>query len=258
MFLCAFGCRLLKTACFAIMFGGVWFFAPSALAEVELPALSSPVIDEGDFFRASEETLLIGKIRTLYDAGGPQLQVWTLKTLEGEPIESLSLRAVESWGLGRSGKDDGLLLTIARQEKRFRLEVGRGLEGTIPDVLAGRILRQILVPALRRSAPADGVMQVISEIAQLTLPKDSQAAKELKDTPKRIIGHMGRLGFLFLFLVIFVVLNRVSRAASYARQGGLRHRGWGGGYGGWSGGGGGGGWSGGGGGFSGGGSSGGW
>jgi len=256
MFLCAFGRRLLKTAGFALMFGGVWFFAPSAMAEVELPVLSSPVIDEADFFRSSEETVLVGKIRTLYDAGGPQLQVWTLKTLEGEPIESLSLRAVESWSLGRSGKDDGLLLTIARQEKRFRLEVGRGLEGTIPDVLAGRILRQILVPALRRSAPADGVMQVISEIAQLTLPKDSQAATELKANRQRNINHIGRLGFFFLFLVVFVVLNRASRAASYARRGGLRHGGWGGG--GWSGGGGGGGWSGGGGGFSGGGSSGGW
>ncbi len=256
MFLCAFGRRLLKTAGFALMFGGVLVFAPSALAEVELPVLSSPVIDEGDFFRSSEEAVLIRKIRTLYDAGGPQLQVWTLKTLEGEPIESLSLRAVESWDLGRSGKDDGLLLTIARQEKRFRLEVGRGLEGTIPDALAGRMLRQILVPALRRSAPADGVMQVISEIAKLTLPNDSQAAKELKDNRQRNSNNMGRLGFFFLFLVVFLVLNRVSRAASYARRGGLPHRGWGGG--GWTGGGGGGGWSGGGGGFSGGGASGGW
>ncbi|MFZ9521344.1 MAG: TPM domain-containing protein [Silvanigrellaceae bacterium] len=243
-----------------------WLFlsvgiSTQAIAEIAIPNLSSPVIDDAGFFSTIEKQSLERDIRALFEAQGPQLQVWTFPTSEGEPIESLSLRAVDAWKLGRPGKDDGLLLTISRTERRFRLEVGRGLEGVIPDIVASRMLRNFLVPALRKSQAAFGVSSVIDEIARLTLPdggKDFEG-KVIKQRPVRKRSLFDLIVF-FLFMGIFVILSIVSSLKRGRRGFGRSYYG-----GGWSGGGrwgggggGGGGWSGGGGGFSGGGSSGGW
>lgn len=235
---------------------------PKAHAEIEIPKLSAPVIDDGGFFSPQEEQTISRKIRVLYDAGGPQLQVWTVRSLEGEPIESLSMRAADVWKLGRADKDDGLLLSLAREERRFRLEVGQGLEGTIPDVLAARMLRQILVPALRRSKTAEGVSALIAEIATLTINDKSrlEATELAKDRPGAFSSIVTSLVYLLFLLSVVVGALFQSRSPEYRRsragRGWRGGGGWHGGGGGWSGGGG--GWSGGGGGFSGGGSSGGW
>ena len=85
-----------------------------ARAEVAIPELSGPVIDAGNFFSAAEAKQLGDRCRDLRARGGPAFQVWTVPTLDGEPIESVSIRAVEQWKLCREGKDDGLLLMIAR------------------------------------------------------------------------------------------------------------------------------------------------
>jgi uncharacterized protein len=241
-----------------------WLFlcfgiSTQAIAEITIPNLSSPVIDDADFFSTIEKQGIERDIRALFEAQGPQLQVWTFPTLEGEPIESLSLRAVDAWKLGRAGKDDGLLLTIARAERRFRLEVGRGLEGVIPDIVASRMLRNFLVPALKKSQAGYGVSSVIDEIARLTLPDGGKGfeASVTKSRPVRKRSLFDLFVF-FLFMGIFVILSIISALNRGRRGFGRSYYG-----GGWSGGGrwsggGGGGWSGGGGGFSGGGSSGGW
>jgi uncharacterized protein len=232
----------------------------NARADIAVPALSSPVIDEADFFNNQEEALLITKIKRLYAAGGPQMQIWTFPSLEGEPIESLSIRAVETWKLGRSGQDDGVLLSIARNERRFRLEVGRGLEGVIPDVLAARLLRQYLAPALRRSAASAGVELIIREMARMTISQSEERAFEKLQSEtsqeKSASGFLSSLfKLIFFILLLFVIIISRIMSGPFGRRRGIfigtsSGRSWGG----WSGGG----WSGGGGGFSGGGSSGGW
>lgn len=232
-----------------------------AKADIQIPRLSSSVIDAADFVEPPDELRISAKIKKLYDAGGPQFQIWTVPSLEGEPIESLSMRAVDAWKLGRAGKDDGLLLLIARQERRFRLEVGRGLEGVIPDALSARILRNFLQPALRKSAAALGVERVLLEVARLTLPdfKNNEAALTDGINATREIPFNGLQIFFFL-IVLFIIVSKVfANTPVILGSGRGRYRGgWSGGSGGgWSGGSGG-GWSGGGGGFSGGGSSGGW
>lgn len=223
-----------------------------AFAEIKIPELSSPVIDSGEFFSNAEEQQLDARIKELHTAGGPQLQIWTLFSLEGEPIESLSLRAVEKWKLGNKDADNGLLLTLAKKERRYRLEVGQGLEGVIPDITASRLLRSTVQPSLRNGTPAVGLHLLLNELARLSEVNLSAApvAKNKKKSP-------GLLIILFCFVV--GIISRLGSTQSWSSHSHSRwrsgHR-WGGG--GWGGGGGGGGWGGGGGGFSGGGSSGGW
>lgn len=231
----------------------------TAFAEIKIAELSAPVIDSGAFFSSAEKQQIESRIKELQTAGGPQLQIWTLLSLEGEPIESLSLRAVEKWKLGNKDADNGLLLTLAKKERRYRMEVGQGLEGVIPDITASRLLRSTVQPALRSGTPAVGVHLLLNEIARLSEVNLSAApvAKHKKKSSSVLF---------VLFSLIIVVFSRLgsSRSWSSNSQSHLRSGnrwgggGWGSGGGGLSGGGGGGGWGGGGGGFSGGGSSGGW
>jgi len=227
-------------------------YLQTAFAEIKIAELSAPVIDSGEFFSNAEEQQIESRIKELQTAGGPQLQIWTLLSLEGEPIESLSLRAVEKWKLGNKDADNGLLLTLAKKERRYRMEVGQGLEGVIPDITASRLLRSTVQPALRSGTPAVGVHLLLNEIANLSKVNLSTApvTKHKKKSSSVL--------FVFFSLLI-IVFSRLgsSRSWSSHSQSHLRsgHR-WGGG--GWGGGGGGSGWGGGGGGFSGGGSSGGW
>ncbi|MEY3901127.1 MAG: hypothetical protein RL189_433 [Pseudomonadota bacterium] len=242
--------RILRTVALAT----VCFLAQKAQAEVPIPPLSSPVIDQADLFASSDEQTLSQSVRALFDGGGPQLQVWTLPELEGEPIESVTIRAADQWKLGRSGKDDGLILLIARQERRFRLDVGRGLEGALPDVSAGRLLRSQLAPALRRGEPAAGVHAVIREVARLS-SVDSSLLPQNSVIERKPVNFV----VFFFFLIVALILSALGKVqgGGHGRWAG-RRGGWYGGGGGWSGGGSGGGWSGGGGGFSGGGAGGDW
>ena len=229
------------------------YFQP-AFAEIKIPEISSPVIDSGEFFTNTEEQQIEARIKELHSAGGPQLQIWTLLSMEGEPIENLSLRAVEKWKLGNKDADNGLLLTLAKKERRYRLEVGQGLEGVIPDITASRLLRSTVQPSLRNGTPAVGVHLLLNEIANLSEVNLSTAPV----VKRKRTSSVGFLVFIFFFIIV-AILNRIGSALGWSSHSHSRwrsgHR-WGGG--GWGGGGGGGGWGGGGGGFSGGGSSGGW
>jgi uncharacterized protein len=83
--------------------------------------------------------------------------VLTVPGLEGEPIESFSKRVAERWKLGQSGRDNGVLIVVAPQERRARIEVGYGLEGVLPDAIANRILAQRMTPRFAAGDFAGGI-----------------------------------------------------------------------------------------------------
>jgi uncharacterized protein len=85
-------------------------------------------------------------------------------TLEGDPIEDFSLRVVEAWKLGAADRDDGLLLLVVPEDRLMRIEVGYGLEGAIPDALAGRVIRHTLGPAFRDGRFAEGIAEAFDQL----------------------------------------------------------------------------------------------
>lgn len=222
-----------------------------ASAEVKIPPLTGPVIDNGAFFTAQETEYIGRKLQSIYQSGGPQIQVWTIESLEDEEVSQLGIRATDVWKIGRAGKDDGALLIIAKNERVTDLEVGRGLEGIITDTLAYRILQNTLRPALRAGKPAEGVINVASEIATL-VGIEGYDPVPVKQSP------LNKLFSSNLFFLIFFLFFVISRLFGSRRSFRGSYWGGGGGFGGGGGRSGGGGWSGGGGGFSGGGSSGSW
>lgn len=187
-----------------------------------------------------------------------QLQIWIVESLQDEPIENLSIRAVDTWKLGEKGQDRGVLLLVAVKDRTARIEVGRGLEGDIPDITAGRLVRDVLTPAFRQEAYYKGLATVsryLHEFAQGGKPRLARKSQK--------IGGI-ELIVLILFLLLFVggPFVGIGRRRRRGFFGGSAWGGssWGGsswprGGGSWGGGGG---WSGGGGGFGGGGASGKW
>lgn len=230
-----------------------------AFALVDIPDLNRPLIDAGQFIPDAQEIEIEQRIRALYTAGGPQFVVWTLQSLEGEDIAQLGIRAAEAWKIGREKQDDGVILLVSRAERRTRLEVGYGLEGTIPDIVANRLLQSVVRPSLRENNLAMGIVSLIDSMDRLT--HDPEARKKIAaeiDKTKNFASPSNSIAVVIILLIIISALNRMrpNKLQSRRRDSGI----WWDGGGGWGGGGGGRGssWSGGGGSFGGGGSSGDW
>ena len=239
--------------------------AVSARAAAPIPPLTGPVVDAAgllDRGAARRLEALARAARGGEGGQGVQLQYLVVRTLEGEPIEDYSIRVAEAWRVGTKGKDNGVLVTVAVEDRAVRIEVGGGLEGGLTDVQSSRIIRGTIVPEFRQGRYGDGLydagVQILSALG--ALPSDvRQSARGQRRGVTRMPSF---LGILIALLVVGSVIGNVVSGFGSRRR---RHLWWGGGPwtgGGWGGGGGlgggGGGWSGGGGGFSGGGASGRW
>ncbi len=258
------------------------FWACPTLAWAVTPPLpahpSQYVVDLAGVMDANSQARLNTMLRDLEARTTAQVVVLTLNSLEGEPIEDFSHQTAVKWGIGQKGKDNGVLLTVAVKDHKYRIEVGYGLEGYLPDSLVGSIGRQYLVPSFRRGDFAGGITAAVTEIANIIVggkeagqTGGAAGGYQGKTVPGEGRGHFNLTLILFIVFVIallaFIVFSgpRGGRGNRGGGSGGfwlfwllLQFFGGSGGGGGWSGGGGGGGFSGGGGDFGGGGASGSW
>jgi len=185
------------------------------------------------------------------DGNGVQLQFLLVPSLEGEPIEDFSIRVAEAWKLGTKGQDNGLLFVVSRDDHRMRIEVGGGLEGKLPDVLAGRIVDGTLRPAFREGRFGAGLLDGAAQALAAIGGRPGAIPTGPTLSARGFLEDNWPVVLFFLLFLLFPLLG----SRRWGRGG--WSGGWSGGVGGWSSGGGG-GWSGGGGGFSGGGASGSW
>jgi uncharacterized protein len=222
----------------------------------QVPALSGPVVDDAGILSERVREGLSQFLRGLYQQGGAQIEVLTVRSLGDLSVEEASIRVTDAWKLGKAKEDRGVLFLIAPNEHKVRIEVGRGLEGDLPDVTASRIIHEDLLPLLREGDYDRAAVTGVSEIISHTDPKLQQLAQMTQSTRRhRGEGHLGGVQLIFILLILFfLIFTRIGRLFLFASL----FRGGGGRGGGWGSGGGGGSWSGGGGGFSGGGASGSW
>jgi len=137
--------------------------------EFQVPALSSPVVDNGGFLSPSVKhqlTRALVQIKTM--TGGTEIAVLTVPDLGGSTIEQRSIQVVDAWKLGAEGKDNGVLLFFSRAERKVRIEVGRGFEGDLTDAYSKRIISQVILPSMKKGnsdqAILMGVVQVVSKV----------------------------------------------------------------------------------------------
>ena len=230
-------------------------WAVAALSEPSFPALTGRVVDNAQLLRDDTERRITQKLATHEAATTNQVVVVTLPSLQGYTIEDFGYQLGRHWQIGQEGRDNGVLLIVAPEERKVRIEVGYGLEGTLTDALAKSIIEGDILPFFRTGKYSVGIVRgvnsILAAIEGTYKPKRSKRAKRRQDVPWPF--------FLLIPFVIFVawVLGSGGGGRGGGYYGGTSGGGLSGG-GGYSGGGGGGGFSGGGGGFGGGGASGGW
>ena len=277
----------------AVAIGG----AASPAAALDVPPLTGRIVDVAHLLPADLAASLAAELAAHEARTGNQVALLTLPSLEGEPLEEFSHRVATTWKLGQKGTDNGVLILVVPNDRKVRIEVGYGLEGTLTDLKSSRIIREEMVPRFRNGdfsgGIAAGVKAVLGTIEGTYAPPERKmgtagsnvggswgilfVALVVGILTAAIIGHHWKgssvgsvMAFvlalssgLLLALVIALIVMIVTMPFAGKSGGGRRtyFPGWGGGsLGGFSGGGGGfgGGFSGGGGGFGGGGASGGW
>ena len=171
-----------------------------------IPPLDSPVVDTTGTLTSTQKQGLVQQALALQQRKGSQLQVLMVPSTQPEEIEQYTTRAFEQYRLGRKGVDDGVLIVIAKNDHRARIEPGYGLEGTIPDAIANRIIQEYLVPKFRADDYAGGLTDATAAIAKLVEGEPLPAPM----AANRSEGEDGG-GWLFALLAAFIV-GQVARA----------------------------------------------
>jgi uncharacterized protein len=237
----------------------------SSARSAAVPALRGRVNDYAQLLSRDRARNLENQLEQFEKQTGHQLALLTIPTLGGEDIEGFSIRVAETWKIGQKGFDNGVILVVAPQDRQLRLEVGYGLEGVLPDAIASRIIREIIVPRFRDNDYEGGIISGIDAVLRIIrgepLP-ESARQKAPRNNPVLPLG----LPLILLLLFAAGALSRRRGPGGWMTRGRHYPFGYGGGFGGFPGGfggggfggGGGGGFGGGGGGFGGGGASGRW
>lgn len=232
-------------------------YAGSAFAEINFPELTGRVMDNADMLDEKTERVLTEQLAAHEQATGNQIAVVTLPDLQGYTIEDYGYQLGRHWQLGQEGKDNGALLVVAKEERKVRIEVGYGLEGELTDAVVSSIVHMVILPQFRQSdfngGVSAGVTKMIEALGGEYAAPEREYLERERDEPSPAM-----LGFLALFVVIWILLTALGGGGRGGRGGYGGTGYYGGGFGRGGGFGGGGGFSGGGGSFGGGGASGGW
>jgi len=165
----------------ALLFLAVALAGTAANAWANLPMPTRYVQDNANVIDSQTERSLNGILQELEQKTGAQYIVLTVQTTNGVPIEQFSIELAEKWKLGRKGKDNGMLFTLAAKDRKYRFEVGYGLEGYITDQYCGQIGRQTLVPFLKQGNFSQGIYQANLQVVQRIA---SEAGVRLSGMPK--------------------------------------------------------------------------
>ena len=150
----------------------------------DLPSLNEPVIDQANILSPIEKQAISQRILNLHNAGKGQVGVVIVPTTGQEDIFDYSMRIADAWQLGSAKRDNGLLMTIAINDRRIQILTGYGLEGVLPDIVAGRIINDKITPYFKQAQYAQGIDSGLTEIERiLNLDPEiaAQAADELKE-----------------------------------------------------------------------------
>jgi uncharacterized protein len=230
----------------------LFVFCQSSFAEIQFPKLTGQIVDNANLLTRSSITQINQQLAAHSNADGNQVVVVTVPDLQGYSIEEYGYQLGRHWGIGEKDKNNGVLLIVAQQERKVRIEVGYGLEGDLTDAVSANIIQAIILPSFKRgdfsTGIAQGVTAIIDALGGRYVVKQARSKKS-SGSP-----------IPFILLIIFIVSSLFGGGGRGGRRGGgllfagamlggLGGSGRSGGFGGFSGGGGG---------FGGGGASGGW
>lgn len=193
--------------------------APALAETLPVPALSGRVVDQAGILNSAEESRLTAKLKDFEDKTSIQLVVVTLSSLRGSPIEEWGLTLGRSWGIGQKGEDNGALLIVAPNDRELRIEVGYGLEGTLPDATADAIIRNVIVPRFKNGAMADGISDGVDAITAAV----TGTGEEYTPSRRELIGQTISNFVPFIFIAFFIIMMIVTFIRQARRPRGSRY-----------------------------------
>jgi len=179
-----------------------------AYAKTALPARPEParlMTDLAGMLGRSAVDEIESQLVVLWQDTGVQFTVVTVPDLGRDTIDNYSVRLFEEWGIGEAGKDNGLLLLIASEEREMKFETGYGLEGELPDSFLGKVIDQALVPKFKAGDPAAGIKASITMVSDRLKGRagEGPGSDESSDS-------IGEIAAVIVFLVVAMVIIAIS------------------------------------------------
>jgi len=174
---------------------GALFLVTSCALAADVPYLTGRIVDDAEILSAATVQKLSAQLKAHEERTTNQVAVLTVKSLEGESVEDFAVRVFEQWKLGQKGKDNGVLVVVAPKDRRMRIEVGYGLEGTLTDATAARIIRDRMTPRFKNNDYDGGIAQGVSAIVS-TLDGVEPSSSGTSASTDGGAGAKGFLSFL--------------------------------------------------------------
>jgi uncharacterized protein len=173
------------------------------LVAQEFPAPVGKVNDFANLLRTEDRTAIEATLAGVERDTTAEIALVTVRALDGRSIEEYANRLFQEWGIGKKGRDNGVLILVARDDREIRIEVGYGLEGVLPDGLAGAIIRETFVPRFRDGQYREGLVEGTTRVADIVRRNEAVTADQ-RAALDRAEAEAGQSWVVAIFLSIFV------------------------------------------------------
>jgi len=187
----------------------------STLYALEVPALKGRVNDYAGILSDMAERQLESMLSELEQTDSTQIVVLTIPSLEGDSLEDFSVRVAEAWKIGSADNDNGAILIVSKRDRKIRIEVGYGLEGKLTDLMAGRIIRNVIGPHFKTGDFDGGMVQGVDAMIGTVKGLYNAESKPRSGTRTSSPGVFG----IFALLFVLNMIGRVNRPVGIVASG---------------------------------------
>jgi uncharacterized protein len=182
----------------------LWLAGSLALAQPRFPALTGRIVDEAGLLSAADRQELTRTLETIEEKSTDQVVVYVARSLQGYPVEDFGYQLGRAWQIGQKDKNNGVILIVAPNDRKVRIEVGRGLEPQLTDAMSKLIIQNAILPAFRRGDFPAGIKAGIRDIGDVLLG-DAEAVKERARTTQKRSAPGGETTLSLIIIAMFII-----------------------------------------------------
>ena len=199
----------MKNRYFLIIIIIIYCCLPLTAYGLEVPKLQGYVNDYAGMIGPSAKSKIEEDLRAFEQSDSTQIVILTIPSLEGEDIENFGIKVGDTWKIGQKGNDNGAILIVSKQERRIRIEVGRGLEGKLTDLMSGRIIDGVIKPRFKEGDFDGGFIAGVSSMIDATRGEFRTERRPVQERQKGVPPFLTIFLFFGIFTLILGSLSRV-------------------------------------------------